>query len=129
MGQFGHITEDKAVAEFLGLDEVDYGSDTSVKEEEKSESTTSVCERTSRPAPNPFPERGAAAALTALGGMSNVDSSIITNPLDEEQQRLVDQAESAQPKAYLETKLQRYSEYTFTPLAWKNVFAKRLVKS
>ena len=40
---------------------------------------------------------------------------IIKNAIDEKQQRVLDLAESAQRKADLEAKLQRYSEYTFTP--------------
>uniref|UniRef100_A0AAV1TJN0 Uncharacterized protein n=1 Tax=Peronospora matthiolae TaxID=2874970 RepID=A0AAV1TJN0_9STRA len=93
----GYLTEDKALAEFLGVEEVDdrSGNDTANQGEEKSEPSTSVCDRVSRLALNPFPDRGAATALKARGAMSNMDPSIISNPLDEEQQRILDQAESA----------------------------------
>uniref|UniRef100_A0AAV1UTN3 Uncharacterized protein n=1 Tax=Peronospora matthiolae TaxID=2874970 RepID=A0AAV1UTN3_9STRA len=44
-----------------------------------------------------------------------MDTPIITNPLDEEQQRMLDQAASARRKSEVQTTLQRHSEYTFTP--------------
>uniref|UniRef100_A0AAV1V1Y9 Uncharacterized protein n=1 Tax=Peronospora matthiolae TaxID=2874970 RepID=A0AAV1V1Y9_9STRA len=49
------------------------------------------------------------------GAMSPMDTSIITNPLDEEQQRMLDQAASARRKSEVQTTLLRHSEYTFTP--------------
>uniref|UniRef100_A0AAV1UC53 Uncharacterized protein n=2 Tax=Peronospora matthiolae TaxID=2874970 RepID=A0AAV1UC53_9STRA len=117
MNRPGHLLEDKALAEFLGVEDVDFdsGSDTEVEEEEQSKPSTPVRGDIPHPAPNPFPERSAATALTALGAMSPMDTSIITNPLDEEQQRMLDQAASTQRKSEVQTTLQRHSEYTFTP--------------
>uniref|UniRef100_A0AAV1TSX2 Pheromone n=1 Tax=Peronospora matthiolae TaxID=2874970 RepID=A0AAV1TSX2_9STRA len=87
MDQPGHLLEDKAVAESLGVEDVDFdsGSDTKVEWEEQSKPITPMCGDIPHPAPNPSPERSAAIALTALGAMSPINTSIITNPLDEEQ--------------------------------------------
>uniref|UniRef100_A0AAV1UAX4 Uncharacterized protein n=1 Tax=Peronospora matthiolae TaxID=2874970 RepID=A0AAV1UAX4_9STRA len=117
MDRPGHLLEDKALAKFLGVEDVDFdsGSDTKVEGEEQSKPSTPVRGDIPHPAPNPFPERSAATALTALGAMSPMDTSIITNPLDEEQQRMLDQAASARRKSEVQTTLQRHSEYTFTP--------------
>jgi hypothetical protein len=58
---------------FADLEEqVDYGSDTSMA---------------SPRAPNPFPERGAAQEFTALRASSGLESFVITNALDEGQER------------------------------------------
>ena len=43
----------------------------------------------SRRAPNPFPERGAADVLATLHRIPDTESNIITNPLDEEQERAI----------------------------------------
>ena len=43
----------------------------------------------SRRAPNPFPERGAADVLATLHRTPDRESNIITNHLDEEQERAI----------------------------------------
>uniref|UniRef100_A0AAV1TI87 Uncharacterized protein n=1 Tax=Peronospora matthiolae TaxID=2874970 RepID=A0AAV1TI87_9STRA len=93
---------------------VDSGSDTKVEGEEQSKFSTPVRGDILHPAPNPFPDRSAATTLTALGATSPMDTSIITNPLDEELQRMLDQAASARWKSEVQTTLQRNSDYTFT---------------
>uniref|UniRef100_A0AAV1TNI0 Uncharacterized protein n=1 Tax=Peronospora matthiolae TaxID=2874970 RepID=A0AAV1TNI0_9STRA len=97
MDRPGHLLEDKALANFLGLEDVgfDSGNDIKVEGEERSKPSTPVRGDIPHPTPNPFPERSATTALTALGAMSPMDTSGITNPLDEEQQRMLDQAASA----------------------------------
>ena len=70
--------------------ELDYGSDTELPEEKgDSPVSTPVCELPRREAPNPFPERGDVDALTALRTTPNLGSTIISNTLDEEQERVV----------------------------------------
>ena len=61
---------------------MDYESDTLPPGDEQSVST-SVQESEPTRAPNPFPERGAATALTALSNNRSYDPGIITNRLDE----------------------------------------------
>uniref|UniRef100_A0AAV1T7T6 Uncharacterized protein n=1 Tax=Peronospora matthiolae TaxID=2874970 RepID=A0AAV1T7T6_9STRA len=91
MDQHGRLLEIKALAEFLGVEDMDFdsGTDTKVEGEEQSKLNTPVYGEIPHLAPNPFPERSAATALTALGAMFHMDTSIITNPLDEEQQRML----------------------------------------
>uniref|UniRef100_A0AAV1UDG7 Uncharacterized protein n=1 Tax=Peronospora matthiolae TaxID=2874970 RepID=A0AAV1UDG7_9STRA len=117
MDRPGHLTEDEALSVFLGIEEVDDSSASSnaIQGDKQSEPDAPVRERIPRPANNSFPKRGAATAPTALGEMHNMDPSIISNPLDEEQQRILDQVESARRKLEILTTLQRNREYTFTP--------------
>uniref|UniRef100_A0AAV1URX7 Uncharacterized protein n=1 Tax=Peronospora matthiolae TaxID=2874970 RepID=A0AAV1URX7_9STRA len=117
MDRPGHLLEDKALAEYLGVEDVDYdsSSDTKVETEKQPKPSTPVRGDIPHPAPNLFPERSAATALTALGAMSPMDTPIITNPLDREQQSMLDQATIAHRKSEVPTKLQRHSENTFTP--------------
>uniref|UniRef100_A0AAV1V681 TIMELESS-interacting protein n=1 Tax=Peronospora matthiolae TaxID=2874970 RepID=A0AAV1V681_9STRA len=100
MDRPGNLLEDKALAEFLGVEDVDFdsGSDTKVEGEERYKPSASVRGDIAHPAPNPFPKCSAATAPTALGAMSPMGTSIITNPLQEEQQRMLDQAASARRK-------------------------------
>uniref|UniRef100_A0AAV1TZM8 Uncharacterized protein n=1 Tax=Peronospora matthiolae TaxID=2874970 RepID=A0AAV1TZM8_9STRA len=89
MDQPGHLLEDKALAEILDVEDVDFdgGSDTKVEGEEQSKLSTPIRGDNSHPAPIPLPEHCAATALTALGALGPLDKSITTTPLDEEQQR------------------------------------------
>ena len=66
---------------------VDYDSDTVVEEGETPEPATSASCEPSRIAPNPFPERSTAQALTELRASTTLDEPIIINKLDEQQQR------------------------------------------
>ena len=70
-----------------------------------------------RRAPNPFPERGVADALATMHRMPGRDSDIITNPLDEEQERAILIEERAQRRAREIAKAKLHSEYQFTPLS------------
>ena len=71
------------LSDLLGIEEekVDYGSDV------ESKASTPVRNDRSRQAPNPFPERRAADALTALHVTPDTGSAIITNPLDKQKIR------------------------------------------
>uniref|UniRef100_A0AAV1TWV4 Uncharacterized protein n=1 Tax=Peronospora matthiolae TaxID=2874970 RepID=A0AAV1TWV4_9STRA len=124
MDRPGPLLEHTALAELLGVEDVDFdsGSDIKVEGQEQSKLSTPMRGDIPHPAFNPFPERSAATALTALGAMPSMATSIITNPLDEEQQRMLDQAASAQRKSEVQTTLQRHSEFHLT---WKISFVKR----
>uniref|UniRef100_A0AAV1TWT4 Uncharacterized protein n=1 Tax=Peronospora matthiolae TaxID=2874970 RepID=A0AAV1TWT4_9STRA len=128
MDRSGHLLEDKTLAEFLGVEDVDCdsGSVAKVEMEEQSKPSTPVLGDIPHPAPNPFPELIAATALTALGAMSSMSTPIITNLLDEEQQLMRDQAANARRKSEVPTKLQRHSEFTFTPPSVEELVVKRL---
>ena len=52
---------------------------------------------------NPFPERGAADALTALHTTPGMGSAIITNPLDEQQEQAATGELSAQISDHVDT--------------------------
>ena len=69
---------------------VDYDSDTVLKEGETPEPATSASCKPSRIVPNPLPERSTAQALTALRASTTLDELIITNGLDEQQQRYIE---------------------------------------
>ena len=71
----------------------------------------------SRRAPNPFPERGAADVLATLHRPPDRESNIITNRLDEEQERVILIEERARRQAAEIAKAKVHSEYRFTPLS------------
>ena len=71
----------------------------------------------SRRAPNPFPERGAADVLATLHRPPDRESNIITNRLDEEQERVILIEERARRQAAEIAKAKAHSEYRFTPLS------------
>ena len=73
----------------------DYDSDTAMEEGETPEPATSASCEPSRIAPNPFPERSTAQTLTTLRASTTLDEPIITNMLDEQQQRYIEDNESA----------------------------------
>ena len=70
---------------------VDHDSDTVVEEGEVPEPDTSASGNSSRIAPNPFPERSTAQALTALRASTTPDEPIIINKLDEQKQRYIEE--------------------------------------
>uniref|UniRef100_A0AAV1TUL9 Uncharacterized protein n=1 Tax=Peronospora matthiolae TaxID=2874970 RepID=A0AAV1TUL9_9STRA len=89
--------ESKAPCDYLGLEEeVDYGSDTSVHVDTGTISDSLMPEAKPSNAPNPFSERGDASAPLAQHSTSGSDETIITNPLDELEQLLVQQEENTQ---------------------------------
>uniref|UniRef100_A0AAV1U8F6 Uncharacterized protein n=1 Tax=Peronospora matthiolae TaxID=2874970 RepID=A0AAV1U8F6_9STRA len=82
--------ESKALCDYLGIEEeVDYGSDTSVRGDTGTMSGSLMPEAQPLNTPNPFAERGGASAPPAQYAASGSDKTIITNPLDEQQQMLV----------------------------------------
>ena len=71
----------------------------------------------SRQAPNPFPKRRAANALTALHTTPGMGSPIVTNPLNEQQEQVLQERESAQRRTHIMATLAAHSDYVFTPLS------------
>uniref|UniRef100_A0AAV1TEW7 Uncharacterized protein n=1 Tax=Peronospora matthiolae TaxID=2874970 RepID=A0AAV1TEW7_9STRA len=79
----------EALCDYLGIEEeVDYGSDTSVRD---------------------------ASAPPARHTASGSDETIIANPLDEQQQLLVQREENAQRYGQMAATLERQRDYVFTP--------------
>uniref|UniRef100_A0AAV1U894 Uncharacterized protein n=1 Tax=Peronospora matthiolae TaxID=2874970 RepID=A0AAV1U894_9STRA len=108
--------ESKALCDYLGIEEeVDYGSDTSVRSDTGTMSDSLMPEAQTLNAPNPFAERGDASAQPAQHAASGSDESIITNPLDEQRHLLVQQEENAQRHARMVVTLERQRDYVFTP--------------
>ena len=95
---------------------VDYESDTDFVGPDGSPLTTITGDDDSRHPPNPFPERGAVDALTALRDPSNEASpEMVTNPLDEHQQQLIDQEEGIKRRARNIARLKAHRQYRFVP--------------
>ena len=95
---------------------VDYESDTDFVGPNGSPLTTITGDDDTRHPPNPFPERGAVDALTALRDPPNEASpAMVTNPLDEHQQQTIDQEEGAKRRARNMARLQDHRQYKFNP--------------
>uniref|UniRef100_A0AAV1TJK9 Uncharacterized protein n=1 Tax=Peronospora matthiolae TaxID=2874970 RepID=A0AAV1TJK9_9STRA len=108
--------ESKALCDYLGIEEeVDYGSDTSVRGHTGTMSGSLMPVAQPSNTPNPFAERGDASAPPALHAASGSDETIIMNPLDEQQQLLVQRGENAQRYVQMATTLERQRDYVFTP--------------
>uniref|UniRef100_A0AAV1TPB3 Uncharacterized protein n=1 Tax=Peronospora matthiolae TaxID=2874970 RepID=A0AAV1TPB3_9STRA len=108
--------ESKALCDYLGIEEeVDYGSDTSVRGDTGTTSGSLMPEAQLSNTPNPFAERGGASAPPAQHAASGSDETIIANPLDEQQQLLVQREENAQRYAQMTATLERQRDYVFTP--------------
>uniref|UniRef100_A0AAV1TL79 Uncharacterized protein n=1 Tax=Peronospora matthiolae TaxID=2874970 RepID=A0AAV1TL79_9STRA len=108
--------ESKALCDYLGIEEeVDYGSDTSVRGDTGTTSGSLMPEAQLSNTPNPFAERGGASAPPAQHAASGSDETIITNPLDEQQKLLVQREENAQRYAQMTATLERQRDYVFTP--------------
>uniref|UniRef100_A0AAV1TJM2 Uncharacterized protein n=1 Tax=Peronospora matthiolae TaxID=2874970 RepID=A0AAV1TJM2_9STRA len=108
--------ESKALCDYLGIEEeVDYGSDTSVRGDAGTMSGSLMPEAQLLNTPNPFAERGGASAPPAQYAASGSDETLITNPLDEQQQLLVQREENAQHHVQMATTLERQRDYVFTP--------------
>jgi hypothetical protein len=75
---------------FADLEEpLDYGSDRTMASPQRSPEP----EARELRAPNPFPELGAAQELTALRASSGLESGVITNALDDGQERQLEEGE------------------------------------
>ena len=109
--------ESETLHSFLGMEEVDYGSDTSVQGDKRTMSESPVPEDKPLSAPNPFFECSDANAPSAQHVASVADATNITNPLDEYQERLLQQEESARRRAHIAHKLRSHRDYEFTPLS------------
>ena len=96
---------------------VDYDSDTVVEEGETPETATSSSCEPSRIAPNPFPERSTAQALTALRDSTTLEEPIITNNLDEQQQPYSEENERARRLSQTLAIAEAHSYYRFKPLS------------
>uniref|UniRef100_A0AAV1V920 Uncharacterized protein n=1 Tax=Peronospora matthiolae TaxID=2874970 RepID=A0AAV1V920_9STRA len=108
--------ESKALCDYLGMEEeVDYGSDTSVRGDTGTMYGSLMPEAQPSNTPNPFAERGDASAPPAQHAASGSDETIITNPLDERQQLLVQREENAQRYVQMAATLKRERDYGFTP--------------
>ena len=79
-------------------------------------STSALC-NPSRIAPNPFPERSAAQVLTALRASTPLDEPIMTNELDEQQQRYIEENERDRRLSQTLAIAEAHSDYRFKPLS------------
>uniref|UniRef100_A0AAV1TJX2 Uncharacterized protein n=1 Tax=Peronospora matthiolae TaxID=2874970 RepID=A0AAV1TJX2_9STRA len=108
--------ESKTLCDYLVVEEaVNYGSDTSVHGDTGTMSDSLMPEAQPSNTPYPFSERGDASAPLAQHSASGSDETIITNPLDEQQQLLVQQEENAQRRVQMVATLKRQRDYVFTP--------------
>uniref|UniRef100_A0AAV1T3K0 Uncharacterized protein n=1 Tax=Peronospora matthiolae TaxID=2874970 RepID=A0AAV1T3K0_9STRA len=108
--------ESKTLWDYLGIEEeVDYDSDTSVRGDTGTTSGSLMPEAQLSNTPNPFAERGGASAPPAQHAASGSDETIIANPLDEQQQLLVQREENAQRYVQMAATLERQLDYVFTP--------------
>ena len=96
---------------------VDYDGDTVVEEGETPEPATSASCEPSCIAPNPFPERSTAQALTALLASTTLREPIITNELDQQQQRYIEENERARRLSETLAIAEAHSDYRFKPLS------------
>ena len=65
--------------------------------------------------PSPFPERSTAQALTALRALTTLDEPIITNELDEQQQRYIEWNERAKRLSQTLATAEAHTDYRFKP--------------
>ena len=95
---------------------VDYDSDAVAEVGEDPEPVTSASREPSRIAPNPYPERSTAQALTELRGKTTLDEPIINNELDEQQQRYIEENERYRRLSQILAIAEAHSDYRFGPL-------------
>ena len=110
--------ESKTLDAFLGMGEaVDYGSDTSVQGDTGTMSDTSISMPEALPPITQSPPSGHHDANTPQAQHPTLGSyeNIITNLLDERQELVVQQQDSAQRHAHIRATLQHQRDYVFTP--------------
>uniref|UniRef100_A0AAV1UT00 Uncharacterized protein n=1 Tax=Peronospora matthiolae TaxID=2874970 RepID=A0AAV1UT00_9STRA len=108
--------ESKALCDYLGIEEeLDYGSDTSVRGDIGPMSSSLMPVAQPSNTPNPFAERGDASASPSQHAASGSDETIITNPLGELQQMPVQRDENALRYVQMAATLERQRDYVFTP--------------
>ena len=96
---------------------VDYDSDAVAEVGEDPEPVTSASREPSRIAPNPYPERSTAQALTELRGKTTLDEPIINNELDEQQQRYIEENERYRRLSQILAIAEAHSDYRFKRLS------------
>ena len=101
---------------------VDYDSDTVLEEGETPEHATSASRKRTRIAPNPFPERSTTQALAALRASTTLHEPIITNNLDEQQQRYIEENERARLLSQTLAIAEAQSDYRFKHLNIDELF-------
>ena len=96
--------ESSTLSSYLGIDvEEDYGSDTDVLSEERTMSGSPVQEASPYTAPNPFAERGETTAVEAQHYATDAGEHIITNPLDEQQELILQREGRALRRSHTQT--------------------------
>ena len=96
--------ESPTLSSFLGIDvEEDYGSDTDVRGEERTMYNSPVQEASPHTAPNPFAERSETTALETQHHATDAGEHIITNPLDEQQELIIQREERALRRTHTQT--------------------------
>ena len=107
--------ESRTVSSYLDFDEdVDNVSDTSVPGDDGISSHSAVSEARPLTAPNPFVERGETTAPGARYHTTDADENIITNPLDEKQELILQREEKARRRAHTQAVIQNRSGYVFS---------------
>ena len=95
----------------------DYVCDTVVEEGETPQPATSASCEPSCIAPNPLPERSTARTLTAFHASTTLYEPIITNKLDEHQQRYIEVYKRARRLSRTLAIAEAYSDYHSKPLS------------
>ena len=107
--------ESRTLSSYLDFDEdVDYGSDTSVPGYDGISSHSAVSDARPQTAPNPFVERGETTAPGAQHHTTDADENIITNPLDEQQELILQREEKARRRAHTQAVIKNRSGYVFS---------------
>ena len=107
--------ESRILSSYLDFDEdVDYGNDTKVPGDEGISSHSPVPEVRPLSAPKSFVERGETTAPVVQHHTTDGGEHIITNPLDEQQELILQREESARSRAQTQTVIQNQNGYVFS---------------